>query len=96
MQAQGHLQLFRSLAKQSINPQSIVNAPRWKLNKDGTLLVEETFGAEIVNGLESLGHKIRKIPYGTYDFGAAQIITKGTHGYAAGSEPRRDGQAVTF
>ena len=96
MQAQGHLQLFRSLAKQSINPQSIVNAPRWKLNKDGTLLVEETFGAEIVNGLESLGHKIRKIPYGTYDFGAAQIITKGTHGYTAGSEPRRDGQAVTF
>ncbi|MDA0237722.1 MAG: gamma-glutamyltransferase family protein [Proteobacteria bacterium] len=96
MQAQGHLQLFRSLAKHSLNPQAIVNAPRWKLNKDGALLVEETFGADILNGLKSLGHEILQMPYGTYDFGAAQMIIKGTHGYAAGSEPRRDGQAVTF
>ncbi|MDP4835717.1 MAG: gamma-glutamyltransferase family protein, partial [Burkholderiales bacterium] len=90
------LQIYRSLAKHSLDPQSLVNAPRWKLNKDGTLLVEETFGAEILNGLKSLGHEILMMPYGAYDFGAAQMITKGTYGYAAGSEPRRDGQAVTF
>ncbi len=96
MQAQGHLQIYRSLAKHSLDPQALVNAPRWKLNKDGKLLVEETFGAETLNGLKSLGHEIFMMPYGAYDFGAAQMITKGTHGYAAGSEPRRDGQAVTF
>ena len=96
MQAQGHLQVFRQLAKQKMNPQEIVNAPRWKVNKDGTLLVENTFGQDVINALKLLGHKVSKTPYGAYDFGAAQMIAKKQDGYAAGSEPRRDGQAVAF
>ena len=40
MQAQGHLQLYRKLVNGERDPQNIINAPRWKLNKDGTLLLE--------------------------------------------------------
>ncbi|MDC1311336.1 gamma-glutamyltransferase family protein [Burkholderiales bacterium] len=96
MQAQGHLQIFRQFTKQTMNPQEIVNAPRWKVSKDGTLLVENTFGQDILDGLKLVGHKVLKAPYGTYDFGAAQMIIKEKNSYVAGSEPRRDGQAVTF
>ena len=96
IQAQGHLQLFRQLTNQLMNPQEIINAPRWKISKDGSLLVEDTFEQDILGGLESLGHRVSKTPYGAYEFGAAQMITKYKDGYAAGSEPRRDGQAVAF
>ena len=68
----------------------------WKVNKDGTLLVENTFGQDVINALKLLGHKVSRTPYGAYDFGAAQMIAKKQDGYAAGSEPRRDGQAVAF
>jgi gamma-glutamyltranspeptidase/glutathione hydrolase len=94
MQAQGHLQLYRKLVNGERDPQNIINAPRWKLNKDGTLLLEETFGNDILISLETLGHRLKKMPYGSYEFGAAQMIIRSAHGYVAGSEPRRDGQAV--
>ena len=94
MQAQGHLQLYRKLVNGERDPQNIINAPRWKLNKDGTLLLEETFGDDILISLETLGHRLKKMPYGSYEFGAAQMIIRSAHGYVAGSEPRRDGQAV--
>jgi gamma-glutamyltranspeptidase/glutathione hydrolase len=96
MQAQGHLQMFRQLTKPSMNPQDIINSPRWKVNKDGRLLVEDTFEEHIIKKLQQLGHKVLKTPYGAYDFGAAQMIIKSQNGYTAGSEPRRDGQAVAF
>jgi gamma-glutamyltranspeptidase/glutathione hydrolase len=96
MQAQGHLQMFRQLTKPSMNPQDIINSPRWKVNKDGRLLVEDTFEEDIIKKLQQLGHKVLKTPYGAYDFGAAQMIIKSQNGYTAGSEPRRDGQAVAF
>ena len=96
MQAQGHLQIFRKLIGQSMNPQEIINSPRWKINKDGKILVESTFEEDSIKKLEKLGHRVSKTPYGAYDFGAAQMIIKSKNGYTAGSEPRRDGQAVAF
>ena len=95
MQAQGHLQILRALVRDKNSPQEAINSPRWKLQKDGALLLESTCGIKTASELASLGHNVVSAPYGAYEFGAAQIIARlPDDGYTAGSEPRRDGQAV--
>jgi gamma-glutamyltranspeptidase/glutathione hydrolase len=96
MQAQGHVQMVMRTADYSLNPQAVADAPRWKVMPDGRLLVEETYGEAVLNGLAKLGHNVVTMPYGSHDFGAAQLIRKMDFGYASGSEPRRDGQAVGY
>ena len=44
-----------------------------------------------VDGLLKKGHKVRMLPYGSLEFGAAQLIKNIDGGYVGGSEPRRDG-----
>jgi gamma-glutamyltranspeptidase/glutathione hydrolase len=78
------------------NPQAAVDAPRWKIAKDGSLLVENTMPADTVEGLRKLGHDVRVTPRWAMDYGSAQLIHRLPHGYFAASEPRRDGQAVGF
>lgn len=96
MQAQGHVQMVVRTADYSCNPQSAADAPRWKVMPDHKLLIEESYGEKVVKGLADLGHDVVVLPHGSQDFGAAQLIRKMDFGYAAGSEPRRDGQAVGF
>ena len=96
MQAQGHLQMMVRTADFAQNPQSAADAPRWKVTADQTLLVEETYGEAVLKALAERGHKVVAMPYGSPEFGAAQLIRKLPFGYVAASEPRRDGQAVGF
>lgn len=96
MQAQGHVQMMVRLADHRQNPQAAADAPRWKVSKDGSLQVEHHMPGETVAGLERLGHRVRVMPRGNLEFGAAQLIHRLARGYLAASEPRRDGQAVGF
>ncbi len=96
MQAQGHVQMMVRTADYSQNPQSAADAPRWKVMPDGRLLVEESYGEDVLKELAKLGHNVVPIPHGSHDFGAAQLIRRLDSGYAAASEPRRDGQAVGY
>jgi gamma-glutamyltranspeptidase/glutathione hydrolase len=96
MQAQGHVQMMVRTADYSLNPQAAADAPRWKVMPDGRLLIEESYGQAVLKGLADLGHNVVVLPHGSHDFGAAQLIRKMDFGYVAGSEPRRDGQAVGY
>lgn len=96
MQPQGHVQMMVRLVDYGQNPQAAVDAPRWKIAKDGALLVENTMPADTVEGLRKLGHDVRVTPRWAMDYGSAQLIHRLPHGYFAASEPRRDGQAVGF
>lgn len=96
MQPQGHLQMMVRLADYRQNPQAAIDAPRWKIAKDGAVLVENTMPAATVEGLQRLGHEVRVTPCWAMDYGSAQLIHRLPHGYFAASEPRRDGQAVGF
>jgi gamma-glutamyltranspeptidase / glutathione hydrolase len=96
MQAQGHLQIVVRTVDYRQNPQAAADAPRWKLTADGRLLVEESFGARVLAALAERGHVVVPMPAGSLEFGAAQLIRSLEAGYAAGSEPRRDGQAGGF
>lgn len=96
MQPQGHVQMVVRLLDYGQNPQSAVDAPRWKITADGSLLLESSVADATAAGLAARGHRVVRALPGSLDFGAAQLIYRLQHGYLAASEPRRDGQAVGF
>jgi gamma-glutamyltranspeptidase / glutathione hydrolase len=96
MQAQGHLQMVVRTVDYSQNVQAAIDAPRWKVSAQGQLLMEEGFDRGLLTALADRGHAVVARPLGSPEFGAAQLIRRLDDGYVAGSESRRDGQAVGF
>lgn len=97
MQAQGHLQMALRILAHGQNPQAAADAPRWRVVSGRKVAVESTFDPALVDALKRKGHDIVvETPDAVFGFGGAQIILKGPEGYAAGSDPRKDGQAVAF
>jgi gamma-glutamyltranspeptidase/glutathione hydrolase len=85
------------LADHDQNPQAAADAPRWKVAKDGSLLVESHMPAATVEELARRGHRVRRAAADSLEFGSAQLIRRlPSSGYAAASETRRDGQAAGF
>jgi gamma-glutamyltranspeptidase/glutathione hydrolase len=96
MQPQGHLQVAARVVDHGQNPQAVADAPRWKILKDGRLLLEHAVPEAVGAELARRGHKVARAEPGSMEFGAAQLIHRMDDGYLAASEPRRDGQAVGF
>lgn len=98
MQAQGHLQMVLRTQLWGQDAQAAVDAPRWRFIKDREVCVEGSLPHQTAAGLAALGHQIRvENSDGAIEFGGAQLICKLEEGgYIAGSEPRKDGQAVGF
>jgi len=98
MQAQGHVQMALRVLRYRQNPQAAADAPRWRVTAGRTLAVEPAMPADLLAGLQALGHELRvEPPDGIFGFGGAQLIVKSGEGaYVAGSDPRKDGQAVAF
>jgi len=84
------------LLTHGMNPQAVLDAPRWKLNGGISVDLEATASPELRAGLIALGHEIKSVADSYMDFGAGQIILGIDGGYAAASDPRRDGQAAGF
>jgi gamma-glutamyltranspeptidase/glutathione hydrolase len=97
MQPQGHAQMAVRVLQHGQDPQAASDAPRWQVMEDGTLAVEEEMPAEVVSGLEALGHRVVVHPgYANQAFGGAQLIRRRNGGYETGSDHRKDGCAVGF
>ncbi|HUG21065.1 gamma-glutamyltransferase family protein [Piscinibacter sp.] len=97
MQATGHMQMLCRLADFGQNPQAMIDAPRFMVSPlDGTVKLEATLPDATAEGLLARGHAIERLPYGHFDFGAAQIVLNGGDHHVAASDGRRDGQAVGF
>jgi gamma-glutamyltranspeptidase/glutathione hydrolase len=58
------------------------------------LILERGISPGVANDLKSRGHDVSIADFGS--FGGAQIIYKLDDGYVAGSDHRKDGQAVGF
>lgn len=96
MQPQGHLQVVAAMIDHGCDPQSALDAPRWQVDRDHTVRVEESVPAEIVEGLRSRGHTVQ-VESNSLPYGRGQIILRSPEGaYVAGTEPRADGAAVGF
>lgn len=96
MQPQGHVQMTVRMVAFGQNPQAAADAPRWKIARDGSVLLEHAVPEATAAGLAERGHRVVRAVPGNLDFGAAQLIQRMEDGYLAASEPRRDGQAVGF
>ena len=97
MQAQGHLQMTLRTQLWGQDPQTAVDAPRWRMVSGLNVAAEPALGAATLEALTALGHIITVEPPDTsFGFGGAQLIQRIPGGYVAGSDPRKDGQAVGY
>jgi gamma-glutamyltranspeptidase/glutathione hydrolase len=102
MQPQGHSQMVLRHVVEGLNPQACADAPRWRIDDASRLTLESTVAAEVIDGLVAMGHRPEVAAPDSIDFGSAQLVVRldadsvcdDAAVYAAGSDPRRDGQAV--
>ena len=101
MQPQGHLQTLVRMLDYKQQPQAACDAPRWRYNA-GLVNAEHGFNPTTAQGLRDLGHHVEPFADSYQDYGAGQFIWRldeghgdaAAQGYAAASDPRRDGQAA--
>jgi gamma-glutamyltranspeptidase/glutathione hydrolase len=93
MQPQGHVQMVLRTRLFGQDPQAACDAPRWYVAPDGRVALEPELEAELGPSLRERGHTLIEAPP-TILFGGAQLICKLDSFYCAGSDPRKDGQAV--
>jgi gamma-glutamyltranspeptidase/glutathione hydrolase len=93
MQPQGHVQLTLRHVLYRQNPQAICDAPRWHVTERSQIALEAGFPDDVRRALVRRGHRLL-VRARTGLFGGAQAIARLPHGYCAGSDPRKDGQAV--
>jgi gamma-glutamyltranspeptidase/glutathione hydrolase len=95
MQPQGHVQMALRVALWGQNPQSASDAPRWQVNESGDVLLEQGLASAVADDLRARGHTVQDNMVPGH-FGGAQLIVRLKDGYVAGSDHRKDGQAVGF
>ncbi len=103
MQPQAHMQTLVRMLDYKQHPQAACDAPRWRFNA-GLLNAEPGFNPTTADGLRALGHQVQPFHDSYQDYGAGQFIWRldegqgdvSIDGYAAASDPRRDGQAAGY
>ncbi|MDP2005011.1 MAG: gamma-glutamyltransferase family protein [Rubrivivax sp.] len=103
MQPQAHMQTVVRMLDYQQQPQAACDAPRWRYF-GGMVNAEQGFDPATAAGLSALGHQIAPFSDSYQDYGAGQFIWRldegdgdpSVTGYAAASDPRRDGQAAGY
>jgi gamma-glutamyltranspeptidase/glutathione hydrolase len=96
MQPQGHVQLLCGLLDRGLDPQSALQAARFRLDRDGhewSLQLEPGLRRH-ARTLAGRGHRIEIADDGR--FGGGQAILVQGEALVGGSEPRKDGHAAGF
>ncbi|WP_061170573.1 gamma-glutamyltransferase [Caballeronia hypogeia] len=106
-QVQTNLQIAVGLIDYDIDPQSLVEAPRWSSSQTGqsanwphggddALTVEDTMPSAVRDGLRERGHQLVEVPYreGPCSVACIRVLDNGAK--VAASDPRRDGWAAAY
>lgn len=98
MQAQGHVQMTLRTQLWGQDVQQAIDAPRWRVTQGLGVAVETSMPHATLQRLAEMGHALTpEPPDNAFGFGGAQFVQRLENGaYAAGSDPRKDGQAVGF
>jgi gamma-glutamyltranspeptidase/glutathione hydrolase len=91
MQPQGHVQVLMNMLEFGMDPQEAIDAARFR-HFSGTSVAIENLDPGVADELEALGHHLRS-PFGVA-FGGGQAILRLARGWAAASDPRKDGMAA--
>jgi gamma-glutamyltranspeptidase/glutathione hydrolase len=92
MQPQGHTQMLLNMLVFGMDAQTAIDAARFRHFSGLTVAVEAAVPQDVRDALEALGHEV--IERSTDSFGGAQAVIRLNRGWAAGSDPRKDGMAV--
>ncbi len=92
MQPQGHMQLLLNILVFGMDVQEAIDAPRFRHLEDYRVLIESPVREDVRSQLAAMGHEVSE--GSNADFGGAQAIVRLDRGWAAGSDPRKDGMAV--
>ena len=92
IQPQGHVQVLLNLLVFDMDLQGAIDAPRFRHLVDRQVALETPIGEEVRRELEARGHVI--LPDGSVAFGGGQAVMRLERGWAAASDPRKDGMAV--
>ncbi len=96
MQPQGHVQIIVNSIDFGLNPQAVLDAPRWQWMEGKKVKVEQNFPKHIAEALERKGHIIE----GALDsggFGRGQIIWQDKRGVLMGAtDSRADGVVAAW
>jgi gamma-glutamyltranspeptidase / glutathione hydrolase len=95
MQPQGQVQVISNLIDFDMDPQSALDAPRFRVLEDCAIALEEGFANSVVRELESLGHRI-KANTTEEEFGGGQVILIDDETLYGGSDKRKDGCAIGY
>jgi gamma-glutamyltranspeptidase/glutathione hydrolase len=90
MQPQGHTQLLLNLLVFGMDLQEAIDAPRVRHMGGTRIVLEAPVPDDVRLRLWELGHTIS----GGGSFGGAQAVMRLPQGWAAGSDPRKDGMAA--
>jgi gamma-glutamyltranspeptidase/glutathione hydrolase len=96
MQPQGHVQLLLNLMVFDMDLQDAIDAPRFRHTSGRRVGIESPVSDAVRAGLTALGHEIVHENTLMWGFGGAQVVMRLPRGWAAGSDPRKDGLAVGF
>jgi len=96
MQAQGQLQIICNLIDFGMDPQSAVEAPRFRVLEEDRLAIEEGIEDQVRAELASLGHNLDPAASQGDHFGGAQVIQVLEGTLFGGSDPRKDGCALGY
>lgn len=91
MQPQGHVQVLLNVIEFGMDLQEAIDAARFR-HFSGTAVAIENLDPAVARHLEDMGHDLREAGGGS--FGGSQAILKLARGWAAGSDPRKDGMAA--
>jgi len=91
MQPQGHVQVMLNIVEYGMDLQEAIDAARFR-HFSGTSVAIENLDPEVGARLAALGHELRS-PDGVA-FGGGQAVLKLARGWAAASDPRKDGMAA--
>jgi gamma-glutamyltranspeptidase/glutathione hydrolase len=94
MQPQGHVQVLLNLLVFEMGLQQAVDAPRFRHTSGLQVSVERGIREDVRQTLTALGHEVALAGPGA--FGGAQLVQKLARGWAAASDPRKDGLAIGY
>jgi gamma-glutamyltranspeptidase len=97
-QTQFLTQVFHNLMVFGMSPQAAVEAPRFRSESDGSLLLEDGIPRLVREALQARGHEVRVSGGWTATFGGVQVILKDprTGALRTGADPRREAYAIAF
>ncbi len=97
-QTQSLLQIVHNMLLFDMTPQQAIEAPRFRSSGGLNVAIENRIGADVLSGLQSLGHNLRVVDDWTATFGGAQMIhhNRSNGVLTVAADPRREAYALAY